>query len=126
MILYNNWQESTVKYNLIESLIENMFLKQLEILDLEREKWVIPYFNTTFANGKNFMDGDPIFSVLYNNNKKIIKVIIDDEWDEFTITSSNFDNNLLLTITINTEEIEILSTVFRTILLVEFKDILNE
>lgn len=45
-----------------------------------------------------FKDGNPIFSARAPNEKKIIKIIVDDNYDAIYDFNSSFDENLLYTV----------------------------
>lgn len=95
---YANWYKNIDEYNKLEQYIENIFIKLLEINSINREEWIFPYFKTTYSDGTSFMDGNPIFSAKASNEKKIIKVIIDDNCHDICDFNSSFDENLLYTV----------------------------
>ena len=61
------------------------------------------------------MDGNPIFSARAPNKKKIIKIIVDDNYDTIYDFNSSFDENLLYTVIVPIkliDNIDILMTSF--------------
>ena len=68
---YEKWYENTDEYSKLEQYIENIFVKLLNINSINREKWIFPYFKTTYSDGTSFMDGNPIFSARAPNEKKL-------------------------------------------------------
>ena len=66
---YEKWYENTDEYSRLEQYIENIFVKLLNINSINREKWIFPYFKTTYSDGTSFMDGNPIFSARAPNEK---------------------------------------------------------
>ena len=61
------------------------------------------------------MDGNPIFSARATNEKKIIKIIVDDNYDAIYDFISLFDENLLYTVIVPIkliDNIDILMTSF--------------
>jgi len=95
---YEKWYENIDEYSKLEQYIENIFVKLLNINSINREKWIFPYFKTTYSDGTSFMDGNPIFSARAPNEKKIIKIIVDDNYDAIYDFNSSFDENLLYTV----------------------------
>jgi len=83
---YEKWYENTDEYSKLEQYIENIFVKLLNINSINREKWIFPYFKTTYSDGTSFMDGNPIFSARAPNEKKIIKIIVDDNYDAIEVS----------------------------------------
>ena len=61
------------------------------------------------------MDGNPIFSARAPNKKKIIKIIVDDNYDTIYDFNSSFDENLLYTVIVPItliDNIDVLMTSF--------------
>lgn len=61
------------------------------------------------------MDGNPIFSARAHNEKKIIKIIVDDNYDAIYDFNSSFDENLLYTVIVPItliDNIDVLMTSF--------------
>ena len=79
------WDTNIDKYKALEKYIENMFV-------------YFPYFKATYADGTPLMDGNPIFSAKNTSAKRIIKIIVDDGYDDIFEYDSLFAENLLHTI----------------------------
>ena len=80
-------------------------LKYLERLNMmnEYEKW----------------DGNPIFSARALNEKKIIKIIVDDNYDAIYDFNSSFDENLLYTVIVPIKLIDNIDVLITSFLLSE-------
>lgn len=116
---YEKWYENTDEYSKLEQYIENIFVKLLNINSINREKWVFPYFKTTYSDGTSFMDGNPIFSARAPNEKKIIKIIVDDNYDAIYDFNSSFDENLLYTVIVPIKLIDNIDVLITSFLLSE-------
>ena len=116
---YENWYENIDEYSKLEQYIENIFVKLLNINSINREKWVFPYFKTTYSDGTSFMDGNPIFSARAPNKKKIIKIIVDDNYDTIYDFNSSFDENLLYTVIVPIKLIDNIDVLITSFLLSE-------
>jgi len=73
--MFNNYLNDEKVYLELESFLKNFFLNFINC----KESVDCPYYNTTFSNGKPFMDGNPIFSARKKNNGTIIKVVLDED-----------------------------------------------
>lgn len=68
--LYKNFLSDALIY------AENQQFWKNIIVDMLGENGVTyPYYNENFANGKAFLDGNPIFSARSNQNGKIVRII---------------------------------------------------
>ena len=95
---YLNWSKNTDEYKQLECYIESMFIKLLTLNSVSKDTWIFPYFKVKYSNGTPFMDGNPIFSAKDLHGKKIIKIIIDDEYETIVDFEGSFDGDLLYTI----------------------------
>ena len=75
-----------------------MFVYLLKEVSSHMSDWVFPYFNATYADGTPFMDGNPIFSAKNTSTKRIIKIIVDDGYNDIFEYDSLFAESLLHTI----------------------------
>lgn len=53
-------------YSELEEYWVHVFLNLLK--EQDKEKWIIPYYNTSFSNGQKIMDMNPIFRL---NQKRV-------------------------------------------------------
>ncbi|PQL15935.1 hypothetical protein VRHSUH09_00005, partial [Veillonella rogosae JCM 15642] len=67
----------------------------------------------------SFMDGNPIFSARAPNKKKIIKIIVDDNYDTIYDFNSSFDENLLYTVIVPIKLIDNIDVLITSFLLSE-------
>ncbi|PQL12055.1 hypothetical protein VRHSUH09_06425 [Veillonella rogosae JCM 15642] len=65
------------------------------------------------------MDGNPIFSARAPNKKKIIKIIVDDNYDTIYDFNSSFDENLLYTVIVPIKLIDNIDVLITSFLLSE-------
>ena len=65
------------------------------------------------------MDGNPIFSARTPNEKKIIKIIVDDNYDAIYDFNSSFDENLLYTVIVPIKLIDNIDVLITSFLLSE-------
>lgn len=65
------------------------------------------------------MDGNPIFSARAPNEKKIIKIIVDDNYDAIYDFNSSFDENLLYTVIVPITLIDNIDVLITSFLLSE-------
>lgn len=65
------------------------------------------------------MDGNPIFSARATNEKKIIKIIVDDNYDAIYDFNSSFDENLLYTVIVPITLIDNIDVLITSFLLSE-------
>ena len=65
------------------------------------------------------MDGNPIFSARATNEKKIIKIIVDDNYDAIYDFKSSFDENLLYTVIVPIKLIDNIDVLITSFLLSE-------
>ena len=65
------------------------------------------------------MDGNPIFSARALNEKKIIKIIVDDNYDAIYDFNSSFDENLLYTVIVPIKLIDNIDVLMTSFLLSE-------
>ena len=65
------------------------------------------------------MDGNPIFSARALNEKKIIKIIVDDNYDAIYDFNSSFDENLLYTVIVPIKLIDNIDVLITSFLLSE-------
>ena len=65
------------------------------------------------------MDGNPIFSARATNEKKIIKIIVDDNYDAIYDFNSSFDENLLYTVIVPIKLIDNIDVLITSFLLSE-------
>ena len=65
------------------------------------------------------MDGNPIFSARAPNKKKIIKIIVDDNYDTIYDFNSSFDENLLYTVIVPITLIDNIDVLITSFLLSE-------
>lgn len=65
------------------------------------------------------MDGNPIFSTRAPNEKKIIKIIVDDNYDAIYDFNSSFDENLLYTVIVPIKLIDNIDVLITSFLLSE-------
>ena len=66
-----------------------------------------------------FKDGNPIFSERAPNEKKIIKIIVDDNYDAIYDFNSSFDENLLYTVIVPIKLIDNIDVLMISFLLSE-------
>ena len=66
-----------------------------------------------------FKDGNPIFSARAPNKKKIIKIIVDDNYDTIYDFNSSFDENLLYTVIVPIKLIDNIDVLITSFLLSE-------
>ena len=66
-----------------------------------------------------FKDGNPIFSARASNEKKIIKIIVDDNYDAIYDFNSSFDENLLYTVIVPITLIDNIDVLITSFLLSE-------
>ena len=66
-----------------------------------------------------FKDGNPIFSARAPNKKKIIKIIVDDNYDTIYDFNSSFDENLLYTVIVPITLIDNIDVLITSFLLSE-------
>ena len=66
-----------------------------------------------------FKDGNPIFSARSPNEKKIIKIIVDDNYDAIYDFNSSFDENLLYTVIVPITLIDNIDVLITSFLLSE-------
>ena len=92
------WDTNIDKYKALEKYIENMFVYLLKEVSSHTSDWVFPYFETTYADRTPLMDGNPIFSAKNTSTKRIIKIIVDDGYDDIFEYDSLFAESLLHTI----------------------------
>ena len=92
------WDTNIDKYKALEKYIENMFVYLLKEVSSHMSDWVFPYFKTTYADGNPLMDGNPIFSAKNTSTKRIIKIIVDDGYNDIFEYDSLFAESLLHTI----------------------------
>lgn len=115
---YEKWYENIDEYSKLEQYIENIFVKLLNINSINREKWIFPYFKTTYSDGTSFMDGNSIFQHELPM-KKIIKIIVDDNYDAIYDFISLFDENLLYTVIVPIKLIDNIDVLITSFLLSE-------
>lgn len=65
------------------------------------------------------MDGNSIFSARAPNEKKIIKIIVDDNYDAIYDFNSSFDENLLYTVIVPIKLIDNIDVLITSFLLSE-------
>ena len=53
-------------------------------MNLPREDWLAPHYNTAFANGTPFQDANPIFSAYYAGTNAIIRIVLDENSSSLT------------------------------------------
>ena len=75
-----------------------MFVYLLKEVSSHASDWVFPYFKATYADGTPWMDGNPIFSAKNTSTKRIIKIIVDDDYNDIFEYDSLFAESLLHTI----------------------------
>lgn len=92
------WDTNIDKYKALEKYIENMFVYLLKEVSSHTSDWVFPYFKAAYADGTPLMDGNPIFSAKNTSTKRIIKIIVDDGYDDIFEYDSLFAESLLHTI----------------------------
>ena len=92
------WDTNIDKYNALEKYIENMFVYLLKEVSSHTSDWVFPYFKAIYADGTPLMDGNPIFSAKNTSTKRIVKIIVDDGYDDIFEYDSLFAESLLHTI----------------------------
>ena len=92
------WDTNIDKYKALEKCIENMFVYLLKEVSSHTSDWVFPYFKTTYTDGTPLMDGNPIFSAKNTSTKRIIKITVDDGYDDIFEYDSLFAESLLHTI----------------------------
>ena len=66
-----------------------------------------------------FKDGNPIFSARAPNKKKIIKIIVDDNYDTIYDFNSSFDENLVYTVIVPIKLIDNIDVLITSFLLSE-------
>ena len=66
-----------------------------------------------------FKDGNSIFSARAPNEKKIIKIIVDDNYDAIYDFNSSFDENLLYTVIVPIKLIDNIDVLITSFLLSE-------
>ena len=66
-----------------------------------------------------FKDGNPIVSARAPNEKKIIKIIVDDNYDAIYDFNSSFDENLLYTVIVPITLIDNIDVLITSFLLSE-------
>ena len=66
-----------------------------------------------------FKDGNPIFSARAPNKKKIIKIIVDDNYDAIYDFNSSFDEDLLYTVIVPIKLIDNIDVLITSFLLSE-------
>ena len=113
------WDTNIDKYKALEKYIENMFVYLLKEASSHTSDWVFPYFKTTYADGTPFMDGNPIFSAKNTSAKRIIKIIVDDGYDDIFEYDSLFAESLLHTIVSPSPLIDKVNTPLEDFLLLE-------
>lgn len=95
--MFNSYLDDENVYLALESFLKDFFLSFIN-----SEKSVdCPYYNTTFSNGKPFMDGNPIFSARKKSNGAIIKVILDEDADSLSEIDKEVDGTQIHVIVAN-------------------------
>ncbi|PJK10907.1 hypothetical protein CO608_00010 [Lysobacteraceae bacterium NML08-0793] len=116
---YLNWNKNTGEYIQLERHIESIFIKLLNSSSTSKDNWIFPYFKVEYSNGAPFMDGNPIFSAKDLHQKKIIKIIIDDEQENIADFEGSFDDSFLYTIISPIKSIEDIDVLIKDFLLLK-------
>jgi hypothetical protein len=74
--IFENFLKSKDNYNECVKYWENLFIRLLPNIEFEK------YFNTTFANGEDFFDGNPIFNFKLKNSNKAVLIIQEEPESE--------------------------------------------
>ena len=101
---YSHYLTDPMVYAALERKILECFLALISNAD----EWTVPYFKTTFSNGKPFQDGNPIFSARYKN--LVIRVVIENDRNEITAIlqeKPEFEELVIVTDTDHIEEITV-------------------
>lgn len=80
-------------YKYLEQDFERIFAALLEKEQMNKEDFKIPYYNTCFANGKPFMDGNPMFSAKNLVTGNTLRVVMDSNGVETTLLGRNTDDS---------------------------------
>lgn len=77
--MYEHYRLDQNEYLQLEEYIYSQFFSLRNEMD-----WEAPYYTTHFSNGVPFFDANPIFSALNIKANYIIKIILDEDIEDFT------------------------------------------
>lgn len=73
--MFHNFLTDDKIYEEVEKFWCQIFEEILASMGKKKEDWIVPFYTTAFANGKRFMDGNPIFSAKATTSAKSIRII---------------------------------------------------
>lgn len=77
--MFERYLESEEVYLGLERYFVELFFLRLTQSEKLRGDFTTPVYNTTFANGVPFMDGNPIFSAKNNRSGATLRIVIDED-----------------------------------------------
>ncbi|WP_342418655.1 hypothetical protein [Paenibacillus sp. FSL H8-0168] len=94
-------------YSELEEYWVHVFLNLLK--EQDKEKWIIPYYNTSFSNGQKIMDMNPIFSAKSKTSHKSIRIIqeaVNEEDDVEYWIDTNQKNELVMVCSLSKQHVQ--------------------
>lgn len=76
--MFNDYLSTPSTYKNLENHIKEIFIKLATSYNIDAERFIMQFYNTTFSDGTPFMDANPIFSVKHKKTGTILKIILDE------------------------------------------------
>lgn len=105
--MFYNYLEDEKVYAQLEKYWIDLFINIIG--EHDKDNWIIPYYNTTFANGKKFMDANPIFSAkskLCGKSIRVVQELPDDFEGVESWVATDGKNELVIICSISQDNIE--------------------
>lgn len=88
--MHGDYLKSSTAYTALEQLFIDVFTQTASKYE-NHANFIAPFYRTTYDNGQPFSDANPIFSARDIEQKKIIRIIIEDEADKISTAYKNTD-----------------------------------